>query len=59
MKDILRTIVEHIAFQIGSYLKSQKTLVTENLSNLQIFNDVEISFWYTQEDQMRAILITR
>ena len=28
VKDILRTIVEHIAFQIGSYLKSQKTLVT-------------------------------
>ena len=26
--DILRTIVEHIAFQIGSNLKSQKTLVT-------------------------------
>ena len=28
VKDILRTIVEHIAFQIGSNLKSQKTLVT-------------------------------
>ena len=26
--DILRTIVEHIAFQIGTNLKSQKTLVT-------------------------------
>ena len=24
----------------------------ENLSNLQIFNDVEISFWYTQEDEI-------
>jgi len=28
VKDILRTIVEHIAFQIGSHLKSKKTLVT-------------------------------
>ena len=28
IKDILRTIVEHVAFQIGRNLKSQKTLVT-------------------------------
>lgn len=28
VKDILRTIIEHIAFQIGSNLNSQKTLVT-------------------------------
>ena len=28
VRDILRTIIEHIAFQIGRNLKSQKTLVT-------------------------------
>ena len=41
--------------QVYSLEKLIKIIQTseENLSNLQIFNDVEISFWYTQEDEIQ------
>ena len=52
------TVLEHIAIkknQVYSLEKLIKNIQTseENLSNLQIFNDVEISFWYTQEDEIQ------
>ena len=52
------TVLEHIAIkknQIYSLKQLIKNIQTseENLNNLQIFNDVEISFWYTQEDEIQ------
>lgn len=52
------TVLEHLAIKknrVYSLEKLIKNIQTseENLSNLQIFNDVEISFWYTQEDEIQ------
>ena len=51
------TVLEHISIknQVYSLEKLIKNIQIseENLSNLQIFNDVEISFWYTQEDEIQ------
>ena len=52
------TVLEHISIKKNQVYSLEKLIKNiqiseENLSNLQIFNDVEISFWYTQEDEIQ------
>jgi len=54
----IETVLEHIAIKKNQEYSLEKLIKNiqtseENLSNLQIFNDVEISFWYTQEDEIQ------